>query len=32
VVAGGGVCGPVVSVSGGFGVIGGDLWWLGRGL
>jgi hypothetical protein len=29
VVAEDGVCGPAVAVSGGWGVIGGDLWWLG---
>jgi hypothetical protein len=27
--AGDGVCGPAVAVSGGLGVVGGDLWWLG---
>jgi hypothetical protein len=29
VVAGDGACGLAVSVSGGWGVIGGGLWWLG---
>jgi hypothetical protein len=30
VVAGDGVCGPAVAMSGGLGVVGGDLWWLRR--